>query len=168
MTAEELADKFGAKGRRWPRRAVCPVHTMPGTRRPAATLAIYKGDERASVWCPAGCKSDDVLSAVGLTWKDTIYAQREKLSPADYNAARRKSGLRALKDLMLYQIGLVIMLQAVEPAKRGYWAKLERTLRSNLFFVRWELEQKIVEEEIMQRWDWTTAAINYGRKLEAS
>ena len=164
MTAEALADKFNAKGRKWPRRAVCPVHQRQGQRYSSLTLAIYADEDRSRLWCPSGCKADDILAAVGLTWKDTLYTQRGSLSPEEYKAQRRKQELRAAKESLERQLGLVIMLRATEKGKQAYWAAAEKRIRQELFCVRWELEREKVEDEIMQRWDWKQAAINYGRK----
>jgi hypothetical protein len=69
MTTEALArlfDRPRREGKAW--RARCPVH---GGK--SLTLAIYADDDRSTVRCYAGCESDDVLAAVGLTWKQTFY-----------------------------------------------------------------------------------------------
>ena len=82
MQAEELAqmfDKPHREGRLW--RARCPVHKSKGL-----TLAIYADAERCSVRCFAGCESDDILKAVGLTFKDCFY---RKLSPKAMHDAQR-------------------------------------------------------------------------------
>lgn len=86
MTAEELARKFEhyrRDGRGF--RARCPVHKSKGL-----TLAIYADPERSSVHCHAGCQSDDVLKAVGLTWKDTYYQPLTKLDRKQQESARRQ------------------------------------------------------------------------------
>jgi hypothetical protein len=73
MTTEALARMFDRprrEGKAW--RCRCPVH---GGK--SLTLAIYADDDRSRVHCFAGCEADDVLAAVGLTWKDTLFAQRD-------------------------------------------------------------------------------------------
>lgn len=47
-------------------RAKCP--SCNGSRRDVLTVAI--GDKRILVHCFAGCAQDDVLAAVGLSWKN--------------------------------------------------------------------------------------------------
>ena len=74
MTAEEMVKRFNAQGpSKGPWRAPCPVHKSRGL-----TLAIYDDGDRTSVHCHAGCSSDDVLAAVGLTWKDCYFIPRTK------------------------------------------------------------------------------------------
>jgi len=85
MQAEQLANLFersSREGKAW--RARCPVHKSTGL-----TLAIYADDDRCNVHCFAGCKSDDILKAVGLTWKDTLYEDKT-LSPAEKRAWAQK------------------------------------------------------------------------------
>ncbi len=83
MTTEALARHFEhprREGRAY--RARCPVH-----RGKSLTLAIYADDDRSRVHCFAGCEADDVLAAVGLTWKDTLFAQRD---PKEWREAQRQ------------------------------------------------------------------------------
>ena len=83
MTTEALARMFDRprrEGKAW--RARCPVH-----KGKSLTLAIYADDERSTVHCFAGCESDDVLAAVGLTWKDTLFAKRD---PKEWREAQRQ------------------------------------------------------------------------------
>lgn len=47
-------------------RAKCP--SCDGSRRDVLSVAV--GEKRVLVHCFAGCSQDDVLSAVGLSWKD--------------------------------------------------------------------------------------------------
>jgi len=85
MQAEEIASKFDRyrrEGKAW--RARCPVHNGK-----SLTLAIYADEDRVGLNCFAGCAKDDILAAVGLTWKDILYVQRERLSPAEYREEQR-------------------------------------------------------------------------------
>ena len=67
---------------RW--RARCPVHRSKG-----ASLGIYAGKGKVSVHCFGGCDSDDVLAALGLTWRDLT--ERQAFVPtAEFKAARQK------------------------------------------------------------------------------
>jgi hypothetical protein len=87
MTASELAAKFGTKfrGSHPVCRARCPAHRSRGL-----TLALRAGRDRVSITCHAGCHSDDVLAAVGLTWQDTLYEQRQKPDPKTWAEQKRK------------------------------------------------------------------------------
>ena len=83
MTTDSLArlfDRPRRMGNAW--RARCPVHNSK-----SLTLAIYADDDRSRVHCFAGCSTDDVLAAVGLTWKDTLLAQRD---PKEWREAQRQ------------------------------------------------------------------------------
>ena len=93
MTAEEMVKRFHAQGpSKGPWRAPCPVHKSRGL-----TLAIYDDGDRTSVHCHAGCSSDDVLAAVGLTWKDCYYVPRTKLDAKQQAEERRKREAEELK-----------------------------------------------------------------------
>lgn len=70
------------EGRAW--RARCPAH---GGK--SLTLAIYAGDDRSTVHCFAGCSSDDVLAAVGLTWKQMFYEDK-RLDRKEWLEQKRK------------------------------------------------------------------------------
>lgn len=86
MTAREMVSLFRARGpSRGPWRARCPVH-----KSRSLTLSIYAGPDRTTVHCFAGCDADDVLAAVGLTWKDCYYQPRTKLDAKSQAEARRK------------------------------------------------------------------------------
>ena len=83
MTTESLAhlfDRSRREGNGW--RARCPVHKSKGL-----TLGIYPKDDRSILVCYAGCKLDDILATVGLTWKDTLYQQ---IDPKAWREDQRK------------------------------------------------------------------------------
>ena len=67
MSAQALLDRLEVVRRmgddRWMAR--CPAH---GDKSPSLSLA-QEGD-RVLIHCFAGCDSDDVLTAVGLAWRD--------------------------------------------------------------------------------------------------
>lgn len=48
--------------------ARCPAHEDR-----APSLSVTEGDDRLLVFCHAGCDQDDVLDALGLSWKDIVY-----------------------------------------------------------------------------------------------
>jgi len=111
MQAEEVSRLFERsrrEGKAW--RAICPVH---GGK--SLTLAIYAGEDRCSVHCFAGCSSDDILKAVNLTWKDTLYVPRERLSHEAWQAQQR---VREAKEL--HESNLRIGEWILRFAERGY------------------------------------------------
>lgn len=85
MTIDSLVQTLHARGRHPKYRAKCPVHRSHGL-----TLAIYadKG-EKIGLHCHAGCEKDDVLAALGLTWKD-LKPQKDWLSPEAFRELKRK------------------------------------------------------------------------------
>lgn len=80
MTIAGLARVFNARGHGKRIRARCPVH---GGK--SLTLALYDDGGTLSVHCFYGCSRDDVLAAVGLTWKD-LKPRKEWMPPAEYAA----------------------------------------------------------------------------------
>lgn len=86
MQAEDMARLLYArrsgKGRY---RAKCPTHKSRGL-----TLAIYSDPDRVGLHCHAGCKRDDILATLGLTWRDLLYEDK-RLTPEEKREwARRK------------------------------------------------------------------------------
>jgi putative DNA primase/helicase len=67
ITAEQLLDRFERTHRlrdgEW--MALCPAHT---DRNPS--LHVSHGDDRWLLHCHAGCATEDVLAAAGLSWSD--------------------------------------------------------------------------------------------------
>lgn len=84
MTISELVRTLHAKGRHPKWRAKCPSH-----RSRALTLAIYANKEGIGLHCHAGCPRDEVLAAMGLTWKD-LRPQRDWLPPEAFKAMKQK------------------------------------------------------------------------------
>lgn len=84
MTITELARIFNARGSGKRIRAKCPVHSSR-----SLTLALYDDGDKLSVHCHAGCRSEDVLSAVGLIWQD-LYPVRASLPSKEYAALLRQ------------------------------------------------------------------------------
>jgi len=104
VQAEEVARKFDRcrrEGKVW--RARCPVH-----KGNSLTLAIYADEDRAGLNCFAGCAKDDILAAVGLTWKDLIYVQRERLSPTAYREQQRIREAKELREANI-RIGELVL-----------------------------------------------------------
>ena len=111
MQAEELARLFERprrEGKAW--RARCPVH-----KGKSLTMAIYPDDDRVGLHCFAGCSKDDILAAVNLTWKDLLYAPRERLSREAWQAQQR---VREAKELL--ESNMRIGEWILRFAERGY------------------------------------------------
>lgn len=84
MTVTELCRTLHARGRHPKWRARCPAHRSKGL-----TLAIYADKDGIGLHCHAGCDRDDVLAALGLTWKD-LKTQRDWVPTEEFKAMRRK------------------------------------------------------------------------------
>jgi hypothetical protein len=107
MTTEDVAKLFEhshREGKKW--RARCPVHKSRGS-----TLAIYPDEDKTGIHCFAGCRNDDILAAVGLTFKDLYYQQRIQTP-----ATRRRSMLLKRLEVWEKMLGLADLLRA-SPAK---------------------------------------------------
>lgn len=113
MQSEDLAKLLHARkcGKsRW--RAVCPVH-----KGRSLTLAVYSDAERVSVHCFAGCSSDDVLAAVGLTWKDCLYDSRP-LTPKERQEWAKRKWINELYCRQVRIFDLEMMLHAIEHPRK--------------------------------------------------
>lgn len=93
MTASEFAALLNAKQlRRGHWIARCPAH---GDKRPS--LSIAEGRKQPVVFkCMSqGCTQQEILKAMGLTWKDIMGESRRQLTPR----LRDEQTLHALRDL---------------------------------------------------------------------
>lgn len=80
MTLDELLDQLERVRKRGNEyTARCPAHT---DKEPS--LSITEGDDRLLVHCHAGCSQDDVLDALGLSWKDIVYDETSSEPEATY------------------------------------------------------------------------------------
>lgn len=114
MNVNELVRTLNAKGHHPKWRAKCPAHKSRGL-----TLAIYadKGNE-IGVHCHAGCTRDDVLDALGLTWKD-LKPERDWLPPEAFKALQRKKWEEGKLGRMERREAVLMWLEALEPSD-GY------------------------------------------------
>ena len=124
MTTKEIARLFHArrsgtyKGR-YAYQGKCPTHDDR-----MASLSITEPEPgRSKVHCFAGCYDLDVLASKGLTVGD-LYADKRTMTPA----IRQELSDRDRLAILERRHGLFIMLQAVEPEKRYYWAAAERNV----------------------------------------
>lgn len=152
MQAEELARLFERskrEGKAW--RTRCPVH---GGK--SLTLAIYAGDNRCLITCFAGCAPADILAAVGLTWKDTLYVPRERLSREAWIAQQRIREAKELRESNI-RIGELIL----RFCERGYTAEdRDRDIKCVLS-AAWVLREKQIphwERIFRHHWERITAS----------
>lgn len=76
MTFEEFLEHFHVESQSVDQAsAYCPVH---GDNRPSLSLGVGR-DGRLLLHCFAGCEPDEVLAAVGLSFRDLIPSRRFKL-----------------------------------------------------------------------------------------
>jgi len=99
--------------------AKCPSHPDR-----MASLSITEGDGgKTYLHCFRGCTTDEILKAKGLAIGD-LFAEKRTVTPAIRQRISDEERLAILER----RHGLVIMLQAVEPGKRNYWAAAERNI----------------------------------------
>jgi hypothetical protein len=108
VTASEIASVFKARrfGRRY--RAKCPIH-----KGRSLTLAIYSDEDRVGIHCFAGCRQDDILSVMGLSWKDLRYDNRN-LTAEDKKAWAKKKYIDALYAKEQRMQDLRMLINAIE------------------------------------------------------
>lgn len=111
MTTEELVRKLSGWKEGAAYRAPCPVHQQG--RRWGRSLAIYPhDDDRSKLVCYGGCKSDDILAAVGLTWKDTLY-NPHSLSPEEKREYARRRRIDKMYEYERRKMDMNMMLHAL-------------------------------------------------------
>lgn len=89
MSADTLIERLDGVRRtgdgRWIAR--CPAHD---DRTPS--LSIRAADDRILIHCHAGCHAEDVITALGLTWRDLYRDGRRGGDSAGYAAAGAVAG----------------------------------------------------------------------------
>jgi hypothetical protein len=113
--------------------AKCPVH-----RERTGSLSITAmGDGKTRLHCFGGCDQKAVLDALGLSWSDLGASSKPDpfwQSQRRLEAAERKNGLS-------------IIMQAIEPRHRYYWAAVEKNTSAEIQSIR----DRIHPEEARQR-----------------
>jgi hypothetical protein len=152
MTPDELVRILDARGRypRW--RAKCPCH-----KSRALTLAVYVDDDGLGVHCFAGCSNDDVLEAVGLTWKD-LKTRKEWLPPEEFKALHRK---KEADDLLARERKKHIRTLTAETRR---WETVASLLHAHLAYARGKPEEKAIGR--LWRKALATARDRHGRLTE--
>src|SRR6185312_4820966 len=142
MTAADIARLLNARkvGRgKWVAR--CVAHP---DRNPSLSIAEGRKVPVVLKCMSAGCETSAILAAMGLSW-DALFDGKPKLE------VRARLSLMEQKESLERQLGLAMVLQAVERAKRTYWAAAERRIRSELEQVRCRLEPEKVWQEYRER-----------------
>ena len=118
MKAEDVLGRLehvtGGKGK-W--MACCPAH-----QDKSPSLAINEADDRILVHCFAGCKTSDVIAALGLTVSDLFY---NKLAGVGLTEGKKRRYEEILKSER-YQVAII---NSVERNERPLTA-IERERRS--------------------------------------
>ena len=138
MTARELAKSLHGKksGHRWQCRCPTGLHKHGDRSR---SLSVWESDDGwVCLKCFCGCSRDEILSAMGLRVRDL--ALNDFTRNPEWEQRKRDEDRLALLER---RNGLAIMMQAVEPGKRRYWAAVERNSLAEIV----ELRAKIYPDE---------------------
>ena len=122
MNASQIAKSLHGKksGKRW--RCCCPVSRMHQHGNRNRSLSVWESDDGwVRFKCFAGCTRDEIISAMGLQVRDLALNEFKR----NQEWEQRKTDRERL-EILERRHGLFIMLQAVEPGKRNYWAEAER------------------------------------------
>lgn len=137
MTASDFARRLRARrvGKdKWV--ALCPSHP---DRTPS--LSISAGRRGVVIRCmSAGCDTRNILDAMKLRFTDLFY---DAATPA----ARAQGSLRNTWEDLEHELGLVVCLEALEPAKFRYWLAAEKRIRGEIDLIRCKLEPLKVYRE---------------------
>jgi len=139
MTAAQIASALNGrrvgKGK-W--MALCPAHS---DRNRSLSIAEGRKVPVLLKCMSAGCDTRDILAAAGLKWQDLF-------DGAPSPELRQRMTLERRRDALERQLGLVIVLGAIEKEKRRYWAAAERRIRGELEEMRCWLEP----DEVVREW----------------
>jgi hypothetical protein len=122
--------------------AHCPVH---GDRN--ASLSITEGRKvPVLLLCrSAACKTEDILAALGLAWKDVM--GEGVRNPV----VRVRMTLERQREVLTEKYLSARLLVSLEPEKRNYWRAVERSAYAELQAVRCKLEPEAVIREWRER-----------------
>ena len=156
MQAFEFAALLGAKSLRrghWVAR--CPAHS---DKHPS--LSIAEGRKHPVIFkcMSAGCTQDEVLRAMGLTWKD-ILGERAALSPEAKRRFSDEQTMYALRDLKralvspagAYLAGNQVRLELLRASIGRRISALEVRLDSSVKVLR---EREAKTARFVKKWGW--------------
>jgi hypothetical protein len=138
MTASQIAKSLHGKKSGCGYMCRCPtgLHSHADRNR---SLSVRESDDGwVTLKCFAGCRRDEILSAMGLRVRDL--ALNGFTRNPEWEQRKRDEDRLALLER---RNGLAIMMQAVEPGKRRYWAAVERNSLAEIV----ELRAKIYPDE---------------------
>jgi len=129
MTTEQIARIFNAKraGKdKW--MAKCRAH-----KDRCASLKITRWNRSTGVHCHAGCRTDEVLAAVGLKLSDLF--EDSTMSPETKQRVADQERLKKLE----YRHGWIIMGKILNPDKPWYWLSAESEIEQDIYRLRGKL-----------------------------
>lgn len=102
--------------------ARCPAHD---DRKPSLSI---RDDGEILIYCFVGCSSDDVLSAVGLEWRD-LYPDPWECARLRPNSAARRAALKAQEHTDRLDIERMVLRIAAEDRRANKTLSLEDRAR---------------------------------------
>lgn len=141
MTAAQFsALVHGKKVTRGKYVARCPSHH---DKHPS--LSIAEGKKGVVIRCMSnGCETLDILKALGLGWSALFDGRPTR-------EIMERLTLQDQRESLERQLGLVMVLGAVEKGKRAYWSGAEQRIRRELAEIRCRIEPEIIYKEYQQR-----------------
>jgi hypothetical protein len=106
--------------------ARCPAH-----KDKTPSLSISFRDESIALYCHAGCSTEDVLDAIGLTFTD-LYGQES----SNYQAAIANQGKKSTRHLKPYDVDLMVLKIAEADLEAGRSLSIEDQARVALAMER--------------------------------
>jgi hypothetical protein len=110
--------------------ARCPAH---GDKSPS--LSVRDTGEKVLLHCFAGCAADDVLAAVGLTWKD-VYPDRWDCARLRPNEAAARYARRRLAAFDPMDVERMILRVAAADLEAGKVPSVEDAARVEVAWLR--------------------------------
>ena len=101
------------------------VARCPGHEDKSPSLSVTVKDDGSPLFhCFSGCAPDDILSSIGLTWKD-LYPQRDKAAYEAALAAGHRHRQRTLADVTLREWAGWVLAIGAEDLRQGKDHSLE-------------------------------------------
>jgi hypothetical protein len=144
MTASALASMLHARriGKdRW--LTHCPSHGSD--RHPSLRIFVGKKQPVMLMCQSHQCKPEDILAALGLSWKD-VMGERVRNPVVRVRMTQERQ-----REVLTTQYLSARLLASLEPEKRNYWRAVERRCYAELQAVRCRLEPDAVIREWRER-----------------